>query len=487
MTAERSPFEFRETLVFRGSLKNQYAEYAVRDLVVSRYRHRHPTEASFSFQFQQGDRDHAIAYFARNRAVEFVGELEFRDRGMLLRPPPARLLLRRTHTSTRSIEGIVERMDLAAEPLAFEPTQQTVTIWLTPTHVARRSYEVMIRYRSGELFERDFDTAAEPFEVPTDFCTLELSQGAHYEPVEIEGEPARLDIPFVALHGEVNTNCLSKDVPALIDGLSAQLQPLESVLSLFSRRHVRIHKYSVYSLGADAQTMSCETVRHVNGYSTPSPEYPLVSAQSLSRESIALTVSRLQQSPYRVPIEKALTFLLAFWQSRYIEQQVTASFTAFETLVNGIAAIDGSADTVPPEMFRPLSARVKETIKLFGKEQGLSSPVRARLYEKVGELQRVALGSSAESILQRYAVEWRDIWSLESAADAQGLRREIVRAYGLRSGLLHAGDTGPISALMIDAAAIHALAERLVCKLLQVPDDWLDHTAYSYAERRFRW
>ncbi len=485
MKVDGPTFQFTETLVFRGVLQNKYGEYPIHDLVVTRYRHRHPTEISFAFQFQRDERNNAMSYFASGRVVAFAGTLEYRDRGMLIAPPQARLLLRLIHGSARSIEGIVEQLDISPEPLLFAPSEQAVSVWLTPTSVALRSYEVMLRYRTGELVERDFDSPSEPFLVPTSTCSLSLSLGMHRESVTIEGENAHLEIPVVTLDGTAAEQHLSQDVSALIDSLSVELKPLECVLSLFSRRHVRAYNFAVYSYGMDTQTMFRETTRYIQGYSTPAHENPLVSAHALDPSSLAVVIGTLVHSPYRLPIEKAINFLLAYWQSRFIEDRVAAAFTAFETLVNGIAAIDGTAHTLPNETFRALSENVKDAIKVFATKEALPAQTRARLYEKVGELQRVALGASAETLLERHSVEWRDLWRLQSASDNQALRREVGRAYGLRSALLHAGQMDALDDLLADAASIHALAERLVCRLLDVKDEWLDHLAHHHAMRGF--
>ena len=117
-----------------------------------------------------------------------------------------------------------------------------------------------------------------------------------------------------------------------------------------------------------------------------------------------------------------------------------------------------------------------ETTYRSAVKEGLDAGVRKRLYEKVPELQRRSLVPRVCDLVGRWNVEWRDLFPPHAA-----LEEELREAYHRRSLLVHEGESGDWLALMRDSRRVHALTERMVYKILDVPDAWTEPRSYEYA------
>jgi hypothetical protein len=203
----------------------------------------------------------------------------------------------------------------------------------------------------------------------------------------------------------------------------------------------------------------------------------------MATDAVERVLTRYRESEYQEPIRHTINFLIAYWNSKHAEDQISAAFTAFETIVNGIGEVRGESHILDQSDFTELRKEVQVLIKEFAKKKGLDKDTRKRLYDKIGELQRPAITPRAVALVEEYGVEWHDLF--RDAIPEPILTTELQKAYGRRSVLVHAGRVDDYGTLLANAASVHALAERLIYSLLGGQREWLHPVAYYYAQPRW--
>jgi hypothetical protein len=457
---------YREDFRFRGVLRGKHVEFPIEAIIVSRWKYRHPSEITFSFEYSKADQGRVRSLFLSAEAVEFVGIWEYHGKGVLLQPPSSRLLLTSaTSESAGRMSGRVEEMVTNDADLPATPGWQRIVAWITPMPIA---------FTQNSKWD-----AGPPFEVPTRFGEFKLVRGHEPERALVEGVRAEVSVPRVFMYLDLPADQRTPKVGDLMRGMAEEIRGLELVLSFLSRRHVSCYRVTVYSAEPKDEGPISEANRYVQSFATPGPPEELVEARAMKPDAIAGVLRHLGQSPYKEPIRHTLNFLLSYWSSDYAENQISAAFTAFETIVNGIGEVRGDSKTLDDPTFEELQERLQASIKEFAKEKGLDSSTRKRLYEKLGELQRPAISPRAAALVEEHEVSWRDLWRVADVGSLD-LQRELAQAYGRRSVLVHAGRVEDYGALLSDAARVHALAERLLFRLLGAQPEWLGPFAYRY-------
>jgi hypothetical protein len=479
MTNDLPSLTYQEEFVFTGALRKKNAEFPIDGLMVVYKKYRYPSQITFTFQYPEDKRD-AVMWFIGRRSVEFEGWWVSHDNAFIVRRPPARLLLRMTSGTAGRILGRVEEMEFGDFELEAVPETQTVTVWLTPSGIPFSENLRQVRFSNGEAFPYGDIDVRPPFEVPTRYGSFSLVLGREGERADVGGVSAEVTIPSDAMYLTVAAEHKTKNVVELTRSLSTEVQDLELMLSFLSRRQVRCYRVSVFSI-AEQQAAISTTERYVEAYSTRQATRELVDRRKMQPDALKTVLEEFATSPYREPIQHAISFLLGYWDSYYAENEIAAAFTAMETIVNGISEVDGESKILPDEIFENLTKDVRKAIKEFAKANGLDATTRARLYEKVGELQRPAITPRTTGLMEKYGVEWRDLWPVRTGGEPK-LQSELSSAYERRSGLIHRGRVD--EELLADAASVHALAERLVFKLIGGRDEWVNYFAYWYAARR---
>jgi hypothetical protein len=363
------------------------------------------------------------------------------------------------------MSGRVEEMVTNDADLPATPGWQRIVASITPMPIA---------FTQNSKWD-----AGPPFEVPTRFGGFKLVLGHESERALVEGVRAEVSVPSVYMYSDLGVDQRTAKVRDLMRGMAEEIRDLELVLSFLSRRHVSCYRVAVYSAESRSKGPFSEANRYVQSFSSPEPPAELVEARAMKPDAIAAVLHHFPQSPYKEPIRHTLNFLLSYWDSAYAENQISAAFTAFETIVNGIAEARGDSKTLADPTFEELQEHLQGSIKAFAKEKGLDSSTRARLYGKLGELQRPAISPRAAALVEEYGVPWRDLWRVADVGSLD-LQRELAQAYGRRSVLVHAGRVEDYGALLSDAARVHALAERLLFRLLGAQPEWLGPFAYRY-------
>lgn len=483
MDSQTASLTYREDLIFRGLLRQDGAEFPIESLTVTRWKYRHPSEMTFSFQYSQNDRVSFTRDLRSTETSEFVGTWEYTDRAQMVQRPPARLTLQITWEHAGRAVGDVEELEIGLADLPGPPTEQAVVVWLTPTSLAFSDHELTLRRRDGEMIPYRSEPVRPPFEIPMRLGVFHLALDYEREKASADGIPAEVSIPSVAMHLRLPIGEGTTRVRDLIRDIDSEVRDLEWTLSFLSRRHVRCHRIDVFSRFEEEPGWS-EMSRFVPSYSTPKADRGLVDPRLMGSEAVGVVLSHYGESPYKEVMEHTISFLLAYWNSQFVENQVSTAFTAFETIVNGISEVRGESQILDEELFSELRARVRTTIKEFAEAKGLASTTRARLYEKIGELRRPAIVARTVALVEEHDLSWKDLWPAEIQGTAVTLPGVLRVAYARRSTLVHAGRVDDYTALLQDAASVHALAERLVFRLLGCDNKWLDHFAYYYARRR---
>ena len=159
---------------------------------------------------------------------------------------------------------------------------------------------------------------------------------------------------------------------------------------------------------------------------------------------------------------------------RAVETHAASTFTAFETIINGISECHGIQEIVDKNEFKKIRKVVEDAIKGYCIKNDLGPEARCDLYKKVGELRFSPIIPRAAKILEEHEIYYLDIIKDESM---ECWLREI---YEKRSIFIHSGRIKSISDFAFDVDRLQALTERLVYKLLGGEKEWLSPMAYRH-------
>ena len=205
---------------------------------------------------------------------------------------------------------------------------------------------------------------------------------------------------------------------------------------------------------------------------------PIWDSSTLPPDALDRLVSAYRQSSIRDGIRLAIEYLIASVEEGALEARLVSTFTALETVVDSVGKTEKTAHTMSGSQFKSLSSRVREVTRLFFEERGLAQDLMAESCAKVTELHRRPIVPRTLEILEKHNIVQTDIWPDEISPE-HGLKT----AYNIRSELVHAGRIIDRDMAERMRSRVHALAERLIYRLLSGKDEWIHSHAYAYTHR----
>jgi hypothetical protein len=179
-------------------------------------------------------------------------------------------------------------------------------------------------------------------------------------------------------------------------------------------------------------------------------------------------VTALQQSKYREVLHTAMEYLVTGFDTRITEASLVSSFTALETIANGIGKVDHTDQILDRGVFAKLKKDVKSAISSHATNEGLSESLVALLFAKLGELNRPAIAPRVCALIERYKVEWKDLWPDDP------LEVGVQRMFRVRNEFVHTGHIDTTGRAYIAARRAHMIGERLVFQILGGKWEWED-------------
>jgi hypothetical protein len=369
------------------------------------------------------------------------------------------------------LEGTVQWFDYASSHVPNTTIWDVATIHFTPTDLAQPEVAGVVRYWTGEVKGKRDDSRVMRLTAPIGDGTF--SRNVAFEDAVVGDLQVDVHIPVPTLVFQLTGVLRESPASEVLDAIGATVASIEPVISFLSRRQVRWVETQLLSRrGQEAQLFEVRRLRSVFG--SPKPPEPLIWPARLGQDGLAQIYRNYIDSPYRESIEHAITYLNAHWHQGFIEEQFANAFTALETVVNGVNAVDGDDRSLSNEDFKDLRRDLEESIAQFAARKNLDKRWRAETYERLSELRRRSIVPRALELVDRYSVPWQIMWR----GDAD-IGSELREAYKRRSVFLHTGRIVDYDEVHADSVRVHFLAEQLVYRILGAKKDWLHSFAYS--------
>lgn len=465
MITDKEPrIDFRHQFSCDGTLSAGTVSIPVDGFSVSRTKYQTSIEIGFSTHVATQHSDKSDELF-RHDPLEFRGRL-YRQRDVSARCHALRV-------SDNKIEGTISELDIDVRQLDKSPIKQTVLVQFTPTDLALSELQTVVHDWSGEMKAFD-DEKRKPMTLDLNCGVGEFSRRYSYEDAYVDDVRATVRIPMPTLVMHINEACRTTDMNSLITSVAEQIGNVEAIISFLSRRQVRWTEIEVISKGDDQRSDIVGARRLRSTFGSGEPQYPLIRSIVLGERDLNDVLQAFVSSPYRESIEHTINYLNAHWRKDFLESDLANSFTAFETLINGIDSLDGTDSAVPPAAFKQLRTVLEQQIKDFSNVSGWDKQTRKEMYSKLAELQRRPVVPRAVSLLRHYNVDWADVWDPGS-----DLEEELNKAYARRSRFIHVGRIDDFREAALDAERMHTLTERLLYNLLGGKQEWIYPSAYA--------
>lgn len=378
------------------------------------------------------------------------------------------------------ISGIVTELRITSEVLVDTPKRQFIYANLSDTCLALPEVNYLAYHFNGEIKEfGDSKEKKKGFTFSTELGLATLVRHYSFEDDDSDDTDVVIRISRVTLNIEVEGKFLSFNQGLLFDKFKKILKPIESVISFLSRRQVRWYELILTSEEAGEGSKVWESRELRKGFSTIKPDVTLVNPYCLKMsDSLDAILKSYINSPYCESIGHSINYLNARWKDNTIETKASNSFTAFETIVNGISEYHGDQEIIKGNHFKKLRSKIEKVIKEYCIENNYEREIRSDLYKKVSELKRAPVVSRAIILLEK-----NEIYHLDIIRGEESLKCFLQDAYGTRSLFLHTGKIEDFSKFLYQADRIHALTERLIYKIIGGKKEWLDPFAYRYVLR----
>lgn len=369
------------------------------------------------------------------------------------------------------LEGTVQWFDYASSQVPNTTTWDIAAVQFTPTDLAQPAVSNVVRYWTGEVKGRPDDSRV--MRLTTAVGDGTFSRNVAFEDAVVGDLEVDVHIPVPTLVLQLTGVLRESPASEVLDAISTTAASIEPVISFLSRRQVRWVETQLLSK-REQGTQLFEVRRLRSVFGSQKPPQPLIWPARLGQDNLAQIYRNYVDSPYRESIEHAVIYLNAHWQQGFIEEQFANAFTAFETVVNGVTAVDGNDRSLSDEDFRDLKRSLAESIANFAAVNNLDNRWRGEMYARLSELGRRSIVPRALELLDRYSVPWRIMW--RGGAD---IGSELREAYKRRSIFLHTGRIVDFDQVRADSVRVHFLAEQLVYRILGANKDWLHSFAYS--------
>jgi hypothetical protein len=394
---------------------------------------------------------------------------------------PIHIGMRIRSYSAHVITGEVRWVQSGHPHLSDVPTALHVSVELTPTQwVAQDTTEY--RVADGGAFIWPVEVTSEPPSIPTSLgpCTLRRQLRSRRIAVDHEHGVLLVERPTACLT-VTGTDCAS-DIAAVARRAFAVIDDeIGPVLTLLDRRPVRATTIHVLAMTADGPMRDgvFTAVRETYLASAGAVD-PVARPASLPRDGLAVLTERLARSPHAALVRRVIPYLAGFWSSEYIETRAVVAWMALESLVQVLATELPPTVPVHSEQVDRLRTELTRVLDACAVDHGLDDGLVRTFRARISDLTpRRSFPAQATAVLLQWRVRWDDLWPA-FPRDAAGLESALRASYRLRSRLVHAavGADG----LLLDAARIHHLAERLLLRLLDFDDEWLWAFASHYTQ-----
>ena len=227
---------------------------------------------------------------------------------------------------------------------------------------------------------------------------------------------------------------------------------VDDILLLFSFNSRNWTTWFRYELGTDDRVVkhirkSRECSQKESGWEDSLVDPPK------SREFLKTGLSNLRQlTSDGLDLRLPITFFLTGLESKYREEQYLSFIMSLEKLKDIFSIRESFDKNLSETDFNSLRDSLKELIK----EKIGSKTLRGKIYPKLRELNRPSFDSVLDEILEKFDVEWKDLYP-------NNHKRTIIQT---RDDLLHSSKTIDFKFLSKESYRLRSIIERILLRML---------------------
>lgn len=370
------------------------------------------------------------------------------------------------------LTGSVYEFSIGSPTIAVEDSdkvEQYCTIYMTPNEILLPKRQVVAYSADGQDIFSENDN--NPLNWNSSKGVFELHSSFESEEAMTNARRARVRIPIPVANLELNK--FEKEPGILAKSILDEFEVPTRLLSFLARHHIAAVRCVVLTAGTTIEEFEFHRVRRFS--MRRDHFWALTPGGRLIPESLNTMIENVERLEWKDSILSSIIYLNDVYVDGFIEQHLTNSFWALETLVNGIAEAEGSDIIMKESLFRRFRDQLKPEVTAFCKEHGIDRKRRGMIYAKLKELQRSPLIPRILEIADRYGIECRDF--ADSKAE---LNSWMKKAYRRRSLLQHRGKIENFPEVIEDYHRVHALTEKIIAKVCGVREEWIAPGAYSH-------
>ena len=388
------------------------------------------------------------------------------------------LIWNRWEVGTGALTGVTSEVVLGADALTGPVNKQFVTMQLSPTPFAMQEKGLLFRRYTGEISaEPDMEVKGPPLYWESSRGRITIALHYTYEDARVGESRSLVQIPVSTLTIVLETPGTSVNPREIMESLDGEIDDPLQLISYLSRCQVRCRAIRVLSHIGDKDRPDIHEMivlrAGVFRAGEASRDRPLANPHRMAPDGLNTLVGAFKQSPYREVLRSTMIHLVTTFDSPYVELWLVGAFTALETITNGIGAIDKTDLILEEGKFEKLRRHVKDAIRGHATTEAISDPQVKSIFRKLLELNRPPIVPRVMELIERYNVEWKDLWP------AVSLEQGLKAAFQLRNGLIHTGHVESGGRARIAAQRIHILVERLVFQILAGDQKWFDPTSFA--------
>jgi len=463
--------QFSEVITARGDIQVENETAPVSRFKLSRSKHDLSSPWEFEIFVADEYRDEFDRAVNRRAYPKFKGTT---ITGHTIEIPTLRW--RSWSRDNGSLTGVVwEVLIDAADKLPVQPHRQMVNIALSHTSLAIPEKRFLMRSYTGEIKE-ETSLSSESEKLlywENQYGRITLACYYDYEHARVAESKSLVQIPISSLRLQVREEAISSDPRGLANAIAKEIEGPLRLVSFLSRSHVRWTAIRVSSEYKETEPRvgfhQLQRLRAgVMGEDRSNRDFGLANPYRMAPDGLCELVGTLQQSKYREVLQTAMEYLVTGFDTRIAEASLVSSFTALETIANGIARVDRADQILEPAVFAKLKKQLKSAINTHAKNEGVSDSLVPLIFAKLGELNRPAIAPRVCALIEHYKVEWKDLWP-----DAP-LETGVQRMFKVRNEFVHTGHIDMSGRAYIAARRAHIIGERLVFQILGGKWEWED-------------
>lgn len=360
----------------------------------------------------------------------------------------------------------VRRIDIGCTSDSL-PADADVSGWcLLNAGAALRSPRIIEKSFTGSI---DVSTAhGAHLEWRQDVRTYQASLRAEYAEIVSAGKKILVQsyVPSLAFTQRTDGKLSMRD---LMETLDRDLSDVLPILSLASRESVDWFETEVMVVKA----MNDQHAYH-RGFRRAVAEHreeiswpgPLLSFTNLRDGGLGTLVSAFQKSAIKEALRHAIAFEVESRSSTTIEARLFLAHAALEAVAWALCLSDPNWKEFGKSSWKRFAKGIKKSIKALAAELQLDPALSVAATKKIRELSRPPVKDVIESQVTRLNVKIDDVWPRDL-----GFSAGLAKAIKDRNDLVHEAKISNFDRALMNAARLQILAERLILKVLEWPDD----------------